>query len=62
MKMNTQEFENKMRTSMGLQLIIAGMVGLVEDEGHSPHEVFDLLNAAKQNTFHALAEIGSGRA
>lgn len=42
---------------MNMQLIVAGMTGLIEDEGHSVHEVFGLLEATKQNTFHALSEI-----
>lgn len=39
------------------QLIIAGMANLVENEGYTPHEVFELLDEIKQNTFHALSEI-----
>lgn len=55
--MNVDEFKKTLDTSLGLQLIVAGMAGLVEDEGYTPHEVFDLMRAAQQNTFHALAEI-----
>lgn len=40
------------------QLIIAGMTGLVDD-GLTPHEVFEVLEDIKQNTFHALAEINA---
>jgi hypothetical protein len=38
------------------QLIIAGMAGLIDD-GYTPHEVFEILEDIKQNTFHALADI-----
>lgn len=55
--MNTTDFKKKMDESFGVQLIITGLLRLVEDEGHSPHEAFRLLDAVKQNTFHALAEI-----
>jgi glucan phosphorylase len=44
--------------SLHQQLIIAGLAGLVEDEGLSPHEAFEVLEEIKRNTFHALAEIG----
>lgn len=59
--MNANEFKNKLESNFNLQLIVTGMTGLV-DEGYSPREVFELLDATKQNTFHALSEIGSGRA
>jgi len=55
--MNTQEFKQKLDTSLGLQTIVAGMARLVEDEGYTPHQVFELMTVAKQNTFHALAEM-----
>jgi hypothetical protein len=44
--------------SVNQQLIIAGLAGLVEDEGMSPHDVFRLLDEIKRNTFHALLQIG----
>jgi hypothetical protein len=44
--------------SVNQQLIIAGLVGLVEDEGMSPHDVFHLLDEMKRNTFHALLQMG----
>lgn len=56
--MNAREFKNKLDESFNLKLIIAGLTGLVEDEGYSPHEAFRLLDSVKQNTFHALAETG----
>jgi len=42
------------------QLIITGMIGLVEDEGYTPHEVFELLEEMKKQTFHALSDISRG--
>lgn len=39
------------------KLIIAGLTGLVEDEGLTPHESFQLLDEIKRNTFHALMKI-----
>ncbi|MBS4200291.1 hypothetical protein KHA93_11680 [Bacillus sp. FJAT-49732] len=55
--MSAHDFKRKLDSNLNLQLIVAGMAGLV-DEGHSPHEVFKLLEDVKRNTFHALAEIG----
>lgn len=39
------------------QLIIAGLIGLVEDDGLTTHEAFRLLDEIKRNTFPALMEI-----
>lgn len=55
--MHTEEFKQKLDSSLGLQTIVAGMARLVEDEGYTPHQVFELMTAAKQNTFHALTDI-----
>jgi hypothetical protein len=44
--------------SVNQQLIIAGLAGLVEEEGMSPHDAFRLLDEIKRNTFHALLQIG----
>lgn len=55
--MNTQEFKLNLDSSIRLQMIVAGMARLVEDEGYTPHQVFELMTAAKQNTFHALSDI-----
>lgn len=55
--MNAIEFEAKLEKSMGLKLIIAGLAGLVEDEGYTPREAFEMLTVIKRNTFHALQEI-----
>ncbi|MNO43384.1 hypothetical protein D3C76_336030 [compost metagenome] len=42
-------------------LIVTGMLGMVEDEGLTPHEVFDVLEDIKRQTWHALAEIRAER-
>ncbi|WP_169917347.1 hypothetical protein [Alkalihalobacterium alkalinitrilicum] len=39
------------------QLIIAGLAGLVEDEGLTMHEAFKVLEEIKKNTFSALMEM-----
>lgn len=43
------------------QLIIGALVNLVEDEGYSPREAFELLEDIKRNTYHALMEISQER-
>lgn len=42
--------------NLNTQLIIAGLAGLVDD-GYTPHEVLEILEDIKRNTFHGLAEI-----
>lgn len=44
------------------QLIVAALTSMVDDEGLSPHEVFEVLEDIKRKTFHALLEIYQGRA
>ena len=39
------------------QLIIAGLTGLVTDDGLTPREAFELLDEIKRQTFHALVQI-----
>lgn len=56
--MNAHEFKKKLDESINLQMIVAGIAGLVESEGYTPHEAFGMLEHVKRNTFHALAEIG----
>ncbi|MBY0597731.1 hypothetical protein [Bacillus bingmayongensis] len=45
------------QNSFGQQLIITGLARLVEEEDYTVHEAFQLLEAIKRNTFHALLEI-----
>ncbi|OFC94625.1 MULTISPECIES: hypothetical protein [Bacillus cereus group] len=52
--MNKVEFN---QDSFGQQLIITGLARLVEEEGLTPHEAFDVLRLIQNNTFHALADI-----
>lgn len=52
-------FKEKLDKSFGTQLIVTGLARLVEEEGHTPHEAFNLLEEVKRNTFHALAAIKS---
>lgn len=42
-------------------LIVTGMLQMVEDEGLTPHEVFDVLEDIKRQTWHALSEIRAER-
>lgn len=42
--------------NFNVKLIVAGMAGLI-DEGNTPHDVFDILEDIKNNTFHALADM-----
>lgn len=56
MKMNSDEFMKMTDESMGLKLIVAGMAGLI-DEGYTPHQVLEIMDAAKYNTFHALTDL-----
>lgn len=52
--MNKGEFN---QNSFGQQLIITGLANLIEEEDYTVHEAFQLLEAIKRNTFHALLEI-----
>ena len=57
--MNATEFKNKVDSSFNMKLIVTGITGLVEHEGYTPHEAFQLVEHTKQNIAHALMEIGS---
>ncbi|MCQ6301861.1 hypothetical protein [Bacillus cereus] len=43
--------------SFGQQLIITGLARLVEEEGLTPHESFEVLRLIQNNTFYALADL-----
>lgn len=45
--------------SLGAQFIVTGLARLVEQEGFTPHEAFEILEGIKGDTFHALAELHS---
>jgi len=49
-------FSKFLESNHNMQLIVAGMAGLI-DEGYTPHEVLNLMDDAKNNTFHALVEL-----
>ncbi|MDA2281036.1 hypothetical protein PDN19_28655 [Bacillus cereus] len=45
------------QNSFGQQLIITGLARLVEEEGLTPHESFEVLRLIQNNAFHALADL-----
>ncbi|OAH53110.1 hypothetical protein AWH48_12195 [Domibacillus aminovorans] len=49
------------QSNFNQQLIIAGMSGLVDDDGFSAREVFQLLEEIKRETYHALLEMQQER-
>jgi hypothetical protein len=48
--------------NINVGFVITGLVGMVEDDGFTPHEAFELLDLIKQQTFFALTEIKKGKA
>jgi len=45
------------QNSFGQQLIITGLAHLVENEGLTPHESFELLEHIKRSTYFALVDL-----
>ena len=43
--------------SYGQQLIITGLLELVEKEGYTPHEAYEILEKIESNIYSALCEI-----
>lgn len=43
--------------NINVGFVITGLLGMVEDDGLTPHEAFEMLNWIKQQTFHALSQI-----
>ncbi|WP_165347253.1 hypothetical protein [Gottfriedia acidiceleris] len=43
--------------NLNQQLIIAGLAGLVEDNGCTPHEALDIHDVIKNSTFHDLCDL-----
>ncbi|BFH71227.1 hypothetical protein J27TS7_34220 [Paenibacillus dendritiformis] len=43
------------------QLIVAGLCGMVEDEGLTPHQTLEVLEDIKRQTFNALMQIAAER-
>jgi hypothetical protein len=48
-------------TNINVGFVITGLLGMVEDDGLSPREAFELLDVIKQQTFHALMDIKNGK-
>jgi hypothetical protein len=44
-------------TKISNQLVMAGLVGMVENDGLTPHEAFEVLEDIKRQTWHALTQI-----
>ena len=42
--------------NINVGFIITGLLGMVENDGLTPHEAFDLLNEIKNQTYFALLE------
>ena len=42
------------------QFVVSGLVAMVEDDGLTPHQAFEVLEDIKRQTWHALAEIHRG--
>lgn len=48
-------------TNRNQQLIVAGLAGLIEDDGLTFHEAMDVLEAIKRDTFPALMQMSRER-
>lgn len=46
---------------LSYQMVIAGLVGMIDDDGLTVHEVFEVLEDIKREVFPALAEISRER-
>jgi len=57
--MTKTNVEELLATNMNAQLIVAGMAGLI-DEGRSFHEMVEVLEEIKRQTFPAMMEIARG--
>ena len=55
--MNAEELKEKLDASLSMQLIVAGLAGLIDDEGYTFHETVDILEDIKRHTFPALMEM-----
>lgn len=50
------------QTKMSNMLVITGLLKMVEDDGLTPHEAFEVLEDIKRQTWHALSQIHRGEA
>lgn len=48
--------------NLNVGFVITGLLGMVEDDGLTVREAFQMLDLIKQQTFHALMEIKNGKA
>ncbi|MDQ0091634.1 hypothetical protein J2T12_005074 [Paenibacillus anaericanus] len=44
-------------TKLSHSLVVTGLLGMVEDDGLTPHQAFEVLEDIKRQTWHALTEI-----
>lgn len=44
-------------TKLSHSLVISGLLGMVEDDGLTPHEALEVLEDIKRQTFFALMEV-----
>lgn len=43
-------------SKLGTSFVVTGLLHMVEDEGLTPHQAFEIVEDIKQQTFFALAE------
>jgi hypothetical protein len=55
------EFKERLNKSLGMQMIVAGLGMLVDDEGHSFREALQIERLIEQNVFPALMEMEGDR-
>jgi len=58
--MNKTTIKTPIEESKGKMMIVVGLTELVENEGCSPHEAFQIMSRLKGEVFHALCEIQRG--
>jgi hypothetical protein len=47
--------------NINVGFVITGLIGMVEDEGMTPNEAFEVLDNIKRQTWHALTDIKNGK-
>lgn len=53
-------FQDRAESSKGMQMIITGLVHLVDVEGYTPRESFQILEDIKKNIFQSLSALSKG--
>lgn len=56
--MKAPNFAERLKASQGMVIITVGLAKLIE-EGHTPHEAFNIVEDIKRNTFNET-ETGGG--